>query len=416
MEQAMSNNADIQPCRMTSCRTGAMLIRMLPVVMMLAIVPPVSASDAKKKEAALQQAAEQLVADHLKSVGKRSRQQFYPADQWDLRDLPEYRPERRLSGTIRIGKAKYLRLSSVMEQWEHEFRKFHPGVAFEHSQHDLVTGLVDIVQQRGYTFAEWQQSQLVQGRYPLEIEMSTGAYNVPGYTPAFAIFVNKGNPIQGLSIDQLDGIFGGARSGGFNRHVWSSAPARGRDKNIRTWDQLGLRGKEWVGQEINVNGRPLKYHIQLYFERKVFDGGSIWNENKREWAHELQPDGTRALSSVSMVGAVGADKYGIVYADLNSNIPEVKYLPIAPRGSTRYVELTLDNVRERRYPLFLENYLYVQQDKDGNVSPVVTEFLRYVLSRQGQQAIQNDGKWLPLTAEVVKAQLDKFDRGDTDGA
>lgn len=371
-----------------------------------AVAAPAQVQEPSDRE--LQRAADQLVADHLRSVNRRSKQTFYPSDQWDLSDLPAYRPEQGVSGPIRVGKAKYLRLSSVMAQWEEAFRKHHPGVVFEHSDHDLVTGLVDIVQQRGFTFAEWQQSQLVRGRYPLEIEMSTGAFDVPGYLPAFAIFVNRDNPVQSLSIEQLDGIFGGARSGGFNRHVWNPAAARGRDKNIRTWGQAGLGGA-WADKEINVNGRPLKYHIQLYFERKVFDGGSIWNENKREWAHQLQADGTRALSSVSMVGAVGQDEYGIVYADLASNIPEVKYLPIAPRGGGAPVELTLDNVRERTYPLFLENYLYVSQGEDGTLAPQVREFVRFVLSREGQQAIQNDGKWLPLTADVVNEQRRKID-------
>jgi len=109
-----------------------------------------------------------------------------------------------------------------------------------------------------------------------------------------------------------------------------------------------------------------------------------------------------------MVGAVGQDRYGIVYADLGSDIPEVKRLPIAARGSREFVELTLDNVRERRYPLFLENYLYVLQNSDGTLRPEVREFLRYVLSRQGQQAIQNDGKWLPLTARILAGQRDKL--------
>lgn len=356
----------------------------------------------------VQQAANQLVADHLRSVNARSKKQFYPADKWDLSDLPDYRPQVPVSGAIRIGKAKYLRLSTVMEQWEAEFRRHHPGVVFEHSNYDLVTGLVDIVQQRGFTFGEWQQAQLEHGRYPLEIEMSTGAYDVPGYLPALAIFVNRDNPIQGLTIAQLDGIFGGARTGGFVRHVWNPDAARGREKNIRNWGQLGLTG-DWADKEIVVNGRPLKYHIQLYFERKVFDGGSIWNENKREWAHQLKPDGTRALSSVSMVGAVGQDRYGIVYADLGSDIPEVKRLPIAPREGGPFVELTLDNVRERKYPLFLENYLYVLQKEDGALEPQVKEFLRYVLSRQGQQTIQNDGKWLPLTARVAEEQRAKVE-------
>lgn len=374
--------------------------------MALALALPSTASE--PTDAELQRAADQLTADHLKSVTRRSKQQFYAADRWDLSDLPTYQPQQTVSGSIRVGKAKYLRLSTVMSRWEEEFRKHHPEVVFEHSEHDLVTGLVDIVQQRGFTFAEWQQSQLVRGRYPLEVEMATGSFDVPGYLPAFAIFVNRDNPIQSLSIEQLDGIFGGARTGGFHRHVWSTDAARDRDKNIRTWGEAGLGG-EWADKEITVNGRPLKYHIQLYFERKVFDGGSIWNENKREWAHQLQPDGTRALSSVSMVGAVGQDKYGIVYADLASNIPEVKYLPIAPRGGGEPVELTIDNVRERKYPLFLENYLYVNYQDDGTLAPQVREFLNFVLSRQGQQVIQDDGKWLPLTAEVVDEQRQKVD-------
>lgn len=378
------------------------------VGMALALAFPASASADEPTAKELQRAADQLTADHLRSVNRRSKKQFYAADRWDLGDLPAYQPRQGISGTIRIGKAKYLRLSTVMSQWEEAFRRHHPGVVFEHSEHSLPTGLVDIVQQRGFTFSEWQQSQLVQGRYPLEVEMSTGSFDVPGYLPAFAIFVNRDNPVKSLSIEQLDGIFGGARTGGFHRHVWSTAAARGREDNIRTWGGVGLGG-EWADKEITVNGRPLKYHIQLYFERKVFDGGSIWNENKREWAHQLQPDGTRALSSVSMVGAVGQDRYGIVYADLASNIPEVKYLPIAPRGGGEPVELTIDNVRERKYPLFLENYLYVNYQDDGSLAPQVAEFLRFVLSREGQQAIQNDGKWLPLTAEVVREQRRKID-------
>jgi len=168
------------------------------------LVVPAAIAQTASNGQDVQRAAEQLVADHLRSVNSRSRRQFYPADQWDLSDLPNYQPQQPISGTIRIGKAKYLRLSSVMEQWQEEFSRLHPEVIFEHSTFDLVTGLVDIVQQRGFTFAEWQASQLAHGRYPLEIEMSTGAYDVPGYLPALAIFVNHDNPVQGLSIEQLE--------------------------------------------------------------------------------------------------------------------------------------------------------------------------------------------------------------------
>lgn len=352
--------------------------------------------------------AQTLKKQHLVSVGSRAQKRFYAPDRWNLDDLPAYRPSRAVSGTIRIGKAKYLRTGTVMQQWADEFTKHHPQIRFEHSEHGLSTGLVDLVQQRGYTFGEWQEAMLVQGSYPLEIEMATGSYDVPGWTPAFAIFVNKSNPIEHLSVRQLDGIFGGPRRGGFDRTVWNPAAARGKEQNIRYWGQLGLGG-DWANKEIVPNGRPLKYHIQLYFERKVFGGGSIWNENLREWAHELQSDGTRALSSMSMVGAVGQDPYGIVYADLASDIPEVKTLSIVPDGGTEPVALTLDNLRSRRYPLYLEVYLYVNRKADKPLDPKIHEFLRFVLSREGQQAIQNDAKWLPLTREVVERQRAKLD-------
>lgn len=377
-------------------------------LLITAVLGLVMSHSAQAADKTTETTAQKLKAQHLVSVGSRAHKRFYAPDRWNLSDLPAYQPTRAVSGTIRIGKAKYLRTGTVMEQWAAEFTKHHPQIRFEHSEHGLATGLVDLVQQRGYTFSEWQEAMLVQGTYPLEIEMATGSFNVPGWTPAFAIFVNKGNPIEHLSVHQLDGIFGGPRRGGFDKTVWNPAAARGREENIRTWGQLGLGG-DWAGREIVPNGRPLKYHIQLYFERKVFNGGSIWNENLREWAHELQSDGTRALSSMSMVGAVGQDPYGIAYADLASNIPEVKYLPIIPDGGTEPVPLTLDNLRERSYPLFLEVYLYANRAEGKPLDPKINEFLRFVLSREGQQAIQNDAKWLPLTRDVVDAQRAKLD-------
>jgi hypothetical protein len=51
---------------------------------------------------------------------------------------------------------------------------------------------------------------------------------------------------------------------------------------------IGLTGA-WADKPIHVYGRPLKYNIQLGFERKVFHGGDVWNENTLEYAHEMNP-------------------------------------------------------------------------------------------------------------------------------
>ena len=101
-------------------------------------------------------------------------------DRRDLSDLPAYQPSRVVSGTIRIGKAEYLRTGTVMEQWAAAFAKHHPQIRFEHSGHGLATELADLVQQRGYTLGESQEAMLVRRSCPLEIEMATGSYDVPG--------------------------------------------------------------------------------------------------------------------------------------------------------------------------------------------------------------------------------------------
>lgn len=360
-------------------------------------------------QTATESTAEKLQEAHRKSVGSRAHRSFYPADQWDLSDLPAYQPKQQVSGVIRIG-GKYLATGTVLKQWEAGFRRFQPGIRFEETDQALVSGLADVVQQRGFTWSELHEFQAKYGYYPLEIEMATGSYNVPGWTPAFAIFVNAANPIKGLTLPQLDGIFGGPRRGGWTGTVWNPAAARGRDKNIRRWGQLGLTGK-WADREIIPSGRPLKYHIQLYFERKVFHGGSIWNENLQEYAHVLRPDGTRKLSSVSIVESVRDHPGWVCFADLGSDMPGVKYLPIARDANSPFVPLTLDTVRSRAYPLALEVYLYANHDPAKPMDPKIEEFMRFVLSREGQQAVENDGKWLPLTSKIAAGQRKKLDSG-----
>jgi len=54
-------------------------------------------------------------------------------------------------------------------------------------------------------------------------------------------------------------------------------------------------------------------------------------------------------------------------------------------------------------------FFFVNRDPDKPVDPKVKEFIRYVLSRQGQQQVMRDGKYLPLTAAAVREQLQKLE-------
>jgi phosphate transport system substrate-binding protein len=244
-------------------------------------------------------------------------------------------------------------------------------------------------------------------RDPIEITMVTGSLNVPGWNYAVGIFVNSDNPISKLTIPQLDGIFGAERDGGYQGTTWNTEIARGADKNIRTWGQLGLTGA-WATKPIHVYGDNLRYHIPRTFERLVFQGGDKWNEQLHEYANYKNPDGTNTLEAQEVLDGVAKDPVGIGYSTVAYPTARTKVLPIAAREGTPYVELNLENVRNRSYPLADEVYFYFDRVPGKPIDPKVKEFVRYVLSREGQDAVQQDAKYLPLTAEIVKAQLRKL--------
>jgi phosphate transport system substrate-binding protein len=89
--------------------------------------------------------------------------------------------------------------------------------------------------------------------------------------------------------------------------------------------------------------------------------------------------------------------------------PRVRAVALAARDGGPYVELTIDNVQNRTYPLFDEIYFYCNRAPEEPLAPNVKEYLRYVLSREGQEAVARDGKYLPLTAEVVREQRKKLE-------
>jgi ABC-type phosphate transport system substrate-binding protein len=334
-------------------------------------------------------------------AGVRAYQKY-----WDLSDLPSYLPKSHPKGTVRVS-GNYLVLGQVADLWKQAFAKLQPDIKLVTvAKGDLAKGEIDIQTGPRMTdrLGEISEFERQTGHSPLEIDWATGSFATPGWSPAFTIFVNKANPIDKLTLSQLDGIFGGARSGGWDGTTWRTDVARGSEANIRNWDQLGL-----PSHPIHVLGRPLRYNIQLGFERKVFHGGDVWNENLEEYAHELNPDGTRYTSSVEMVKDLSKDPYGICFADLGSLTPDVKMLALAAEDGGPYYQLTLDNLRERKYPLFLEQWAYVDQKPGQKLDPAVKEFLSFMLSREGQEAIQQDGKWLPIPAKVAREQLSKLD-------
>lgn len=381
---------------------------------LLATASLAAAQDVPVESLSLQKAR----AEALKTKGWK---QAYPK-RFDLSGLPEYKPTKRMSGTIRQWGSNYLADSPLEGYFEEAFRKYHPGVKFENNLSStfiamagLYTKQADLAPMgRRPTWDELQSYQRVFGTLPVEIVMATGSYDVSGWSFALVPFVHKDNPLTRLTVEQLDGIFGAQRDGGWHGNNWDPSGARGPEKNIRTWGQLGLTG-EWADKPINVHAYNLNFHFPRAFAEVVFKGGYKWNETLKEYSNRVREDGSSDFGRLwnagdQMMDALGNDRYGITYtAMLYRDKPNVKTVPLAWTAAGPYIYPTLDTVQNRTYPLAREVYFYTNRKPGGKVDPLIAEYLRFVVSRQGQELVQKDGKYLPLTAEIAREQLRKLE-------
>jgi phosphate transport system substrate-binding protein len=328
----------------------------------------------------------------------------------DVASLPDYRPVQQVSGVIRSRGND--QMAGLMKRWEAGFRKYHPEIRFADTLKGTASGMYGLemrtadIAVMGRPINPYERYGTYERAwvYPVEIEVATGSDALPDKSPAYAIFVHKDNPIARLTLKQLDGVFGAERGGGWKALSWDESAARTKAGNIRTWGQLGLTG-EWADQPIHVYGPPnLGAGTITYFQTRVMEGGEIFNEDLREYADRKQ-----------MIADLEKDRHGIAYGALGYRSAAVKPLALAETSAGPYVPLTRASVADRTYPLARPVYIYYTIDNektqiaDPRVDPKVREFLRYILSRQGQQAVAQQGDYLPLTPAVVKEQLNKLD-------
>jgi len=245
------------------------------------------------------------------------------------------------------------------------------------------------------------------GYDPQEVIYATGAFNLrKGNTPATIFFVNKDNPLSGLTIDQLDGIFGAERSGGWKGTHWDTSAARGPEKDIRTWGQLGLSG-EWADRPIHVYGLDSTMSNWSGMIQKVaFHGGDKWNPTM----HEIVRGGVELPADAEIVADVAEDKYGIGFnlARVVQSNPGVKAVPIAKTVAGPYVQASDQTCYDRTYPFANQLEIYINHPPGTPMAPRIKAFLTYILSREGQQAVVEDGMFIPLNPEIAAAEIAKL--------
>ncbi len=339
--------------------------------------------------------------------------------------VPAYKPDVTVAGGLRIVGSE---LKGNTELLVAGFKKFHPDAVvstnFMTSSEGGIAGLYSGVSDLAPMGDDAKITDMMPFyntfRYvPAEISIATGGYDQRGTLFAWAIVVNKNNPIAQLSVDQLDRIFGAPRTGGWeigpaanNNILYTARYARGPESNIRRWGQLGLTG-EWATKDIQTYGYVAPGYA-VSFERMVMHWSIKWNENFKEYVEEkltTSDASGRAVASERMLEALSRDKWGIGWAALMhvKDYPGVKVLNIAAKESGPYVSLTADNVANRSYPLIRDAYVYLNRAPNRPLDPKVREFLRFVLSREGQDIIAKAGVYSPLPAAYVREQRKKLD-------
>jgi len=336
---------------------------------------------------------------------------------FDLSALPDYVPEGHPTGTLKISGNNYIGDSPLGGWWEAAFAKYQPGITIKY---DLETaanavpsvafGLADIGITHEPSFYDYLSYQRLKGTAPVGVTILTGSYDVVGWQNNMVIVVNKNNPITHLSMTQLDGIFGSARAGGWVRTTWHPELARGAEKNIRHWGEAGVTG-DWASKEIHTYGYSLRYATALEFSDKVLHSSDKWNDNLLGFGNFVKPDGKTYLEADQVVDHVRDDPSGIGYVRYHPNFPtDVKILDVAATDSGPFVHYTMENLQNHTYPLWGGQSFWFDIPPGKKVDPKIREFVRFVLSKQGQELLQKDGKYLPLDAATVQEGLKKLDR------
>jgi phosphate transport system substrate-binding protein len=332
----------------------------------------------------------------------------FPVKPQNRSSLPDYKPRQQLSGTIRIRGDYHQR--AMLKNWESGFREYQPNIIFDdeltstvHGIPALVFGLADLALLGREILPLENLSFRRMFKYdPTEIVTATGSYDTPYQAFALAIFVNSTNPLARMSFSQAAAIFG-----------------CGAGRNIRTWGQLGLAG-EWANKPIHVFGYPSANNIASFFELKVLQSppsggptlphGVHWNCDLKEYSNDYDKNDKPTVSSDAyMMKDLGDDPYAIAYSGIAEQTPNVKALALAAKDSGPYVQLTPQTVADRTYPLTRSMYIYLNRAPGRPLEPKVAEFVAYILSRQGQQAVTQQHVFLPLTATAIAEQRIKLE-------
>jgi phosphate transport system substrate-binding protein len=220
----------------------------------------------------------------------------------------------------------------------------------------------------------------VVGEAPIEIRVAHDS-NTPGkLATSLAIYVNKANPIEHLTMHQVARIFGTGFSGG----------------DLTTWGQVGVKN-EFAKLRIHPYATPEHTGFGDYMQKHVLDG------------HQLSAAVETFGNTEDIIKRVAGDATAIGFAAIGVNNPDVKQVALSVKSTDDYSTGSVEDVISGRYPLGRFLYFYVRRVPGQPVDPVVKEYFRLILSQEGQRIIAAEANgYIPLTAQEAAAELAKL--------
>lgn len=290
--------------------------------------------------------------------------------------LPEYEKASGVSGNLSsVGSDT---LANLMTFWAEEFKRKYPNVNIQ-------------IQAAGSSTAPPALTERTSNLGPMSRKMKDkeieGFERAFGYKPtairvaidALAVFVNKDNPVRGMTIPEIDAVFSSTRRCGY-------------PDEINRWGQFNVTGN-LENSAIQLFGRNSVSGTYGYFKEKALCEGDF-KANVNE-----QP------GSASVVQSVSTSPNAIGYSGIGYMTSNVKAVPIAKAEGAEFIEATPENAISGKYPLARFLYIYVNKHPNKALSPLELEFLKLVLSRSGQELVVKDG-YIPLPAMVVERELE----------
>lgn len=284
--------------------------------------------------------------------------------------LPAYEQVSGISGNLTsVGSDT---LNNLMTLWAEEFANFYPNVAVQ------VQGAGSSTAPPALTEGTANFGPMSRGMRDSEIRAFEDRHGfppteVPVAIDMIAVYVNKDNPIEGLSLPQVDAIFSATRACGY-------------PEDITTWGQVGLTGG-WADRDFTLYSRNAVSGTYGFFKEVALCGGDF-----KSTINE-QP------GSSAVVRGVEQTLNGIGYSGIGYRTSGVRVVPLAKEEGGAFVEAAAENAASGEYPLARFLYIYANANPETGWNPLEREFLRMVLAKEGQEVVHRDGYvTLPSTA------------------